>query len=213
MTRTQGVLCAALVVCSASCGQGVDHAMTPMTMTQMKADPMGPSCRAAAECSSYACRCSDGTLWTAARFCFNGACQGATATCNDACKNNQQVPVAQLTGCRLSKYSTEFSVTMETYGSANSRSEALTDAQSQCVSGTWAGWFCSSASESCGSEPAVSTTCTFSKYSADASTTVRFSGRGRGATAAKRAAVNACIASGRWRGWFCTSGTLSCAAD
>jgi hypothetical protein len=62
-------------------------------------------------------------------------------------------------------------------------------------------------------EDAVPYSCTFAKYSSQHSSTIHFYGSGLGPTAAKGDAVDACLRSGQWQGWFCTSGILSCTRD
>ncbi len=185
----------------------------------------GLYCSAASSCPGFACRCADGTAWTTARYCLNNVCQGTAATCANACKDNLGVAgsssaptpttptVPYVYGCTLSKWSNDNSVTAQMYGSDSSRGVALSDAAIQCAAANWTSAFCGAATDSCVQERAVPTSCTFSKWSSSSSTTIRFYGSGLGATAAKAAAVDACLRSGAWRGWFCTSGSLSCTVD
>lgn len=172
---------------------------------------VGATCSVAATCPAFACTCPDGTRWDTARYCVNSVCQGAAATCTNACRNNTTT-IPTVVGCELRKWSNDHSVTMVTYGSASTESSAVRDAQSQCGSADWASWFCGEAADYCATENAVSYRCTFSKYATSKGRTVQYSGTGRGQTAAKRAAVGACIGSGEWRGWFCTSGSVTCSA-
>ncbi|MCU0696747.1 MAG: hypothetical protein MUC96_09475 [Myxococcaceae bacterium] len=171
---------------------------------------IGATCSVAATCPAFSCTCSDGSRWDTARYCLNNLCQGQAATCANACKDRSSSGTATVIGCELRKWSNDHSVTMVTYGAGSTESSATSQASSQCSDADWASWFCSSAADYCAPEPARSTTCRFSKYSSSAGRTVQFTGSGLGETAAKRAAVAACLASGNWRGWFCTSGTLSC---
>lgn len=188
----------------AACGGGADE-----PRGQGSATTAGLSCNAASSCPAFSCSCNDGTRWDTARYCFNNVCQGQAATCANACKDRPSATPTVI-GCELRKWSNDHSVTMVTYGSGSTEGFATSQASSQCSAADWAGWFCSSAADYCAPEPARATTCRFSKYSPTARRTVEFSGSGLGATAAKRAAVTACLSSGSWRGWFCTSGTLSC---
>lgn len=96
--------------------------------------PSGPICAKASDCSAFTCSCPDGKLWNSAQYCLNRACQNRIATCANACKDNGGSTggggaaggggtgsAATVYGCALSKYSTEFSVTMEVYGSNTAR--------------------------------------------------------------------------------------------
>lgn len=172
----------------------------------------GLTCSSGDTCAAYACTCPDGTRWNSARYCYNQVCQGQAATCGNACKDHQQA-TPQVYGCTLSRYSTDYSVSTQMYGSDATRGGALNDAMTQCAAANWTSTFCSSASESCALENQVSYSCTFSKYASSQGSTIRFYGAGLGETAAKAATVDACLRSGQWKGWFCTSGSITCSAD
>lgn len=174
---------------------------------------VGATCSVAASCPAFSCTCGDGTRWDAARYCLNSVCQGQAATCTNACKDRAGSggsTTPTIIGCELRKWSNDNSVTAVMYGSGSTESSAVSQARAQCSAANWASWFCSEAADYCAPEPARTTTCRFSKYSTSEARTVQFSGTGLGETAAKRAAVAACLSNGNWRGWFCTSGTLSC---
>lgn len=174
----------------------------------------GGSCSQAATCQAYSCQCTDGTTWDTARYCLNNVCQGATATCANACKGRSTTPPAQQTmGCTVRRWSNDHSVTMETYGTGSTRAVAVAEAQSQCSSASWTGAFCSGAADYCALEPLVPHTCTFSKYSSGENRTIRFVGSGNSQTDAKNDALRRCLANGAWRGWFCSSGSMSCVRD
>ena len=204
--------------CSNACKDrlGVRPPPTSATGGGSAGSSSGTSCSQAATCQAYSCQCADGTTWDTARYCLNNTCQGPTATCANACKGRSSTtppPAQQTMGCTLRRWSNENSVTMETYGTGSTRAVAIGDAQSQCSSASWTGAFCSGAADYCALEPLVPYTCTFSKYSSAESRTIRFVGSGTSQTDAKNDAVRRCLANGAWRGWFCTSGSMSCTRD
>lgn len=177
------------------------------------------SCSSGSSCKAFSCTCADSTVINSAQYCFNGSCQAQAATCTNACRSHTSTPTTPsnttslVYGCTISRYSSDKSVTAILYGSSSARGTALDDAQSQCSRADWASWFCTGSTESCVSEDAVAYSCTFSKYSSQYSSTIHFHGSGLGPTAAKADAVDACLASGQWQGWFCSSGSLSCTRD
>jgi hypothetical protein len=201
--------------CSNACKDRLGTRQPPTSNTGGGSAGTGASCSQASTCQAYSCQCADGTAWDTARYCLNNTCQGPTATCANACKGRSSTPPAtqQTMGCTVRRWSNEHSVTMETYGTGNTRAVAIGDAQSQCSSASWTSTFCSGAADYCALEPLVPYTCTFSKYSSRESRTIRFVGSGSSQTDAKNDAVRRCLASGAWRGWFCTSGSMSCARD
>ncbi len=117
---------------------------------------------------------------------------------------------SSVTGCALSRYSPDYGVSVTLYGSGASQGSAATDAQAQCSSANWTSAFCQGASMSCHTESAATYSCTWSKYSSTSGSTISFYGTGVGETAARADAIDSCLRSGAWQGWFCSSGSFSC---
>lgn len=172
----------------------------------------GATCSVASSCQAYSCACPDGTQWDTARYCLNSVCQGQAATCTNACRDHQRSVTPTVIGCELRRWSNDYSVSAVMYGSGSTESAAFSQASRQCTNAAWTASFCGGASDYCANESAVPYRCEFSRYSSTQARTIRFTGFGTGISAAKADAVNRCIASGDWKGWFCTSGSLSCSA-
>ena len=173
--------------------------------------PQPGACTDAEQCPSFSCACPDGTTWTS-RHCFNGSCQGETATCQNACEDHQKPPpvTEYQYGCTLSRFSNDFNATVNYFGAGSTETAARNAVLNQCRSTNFNEAFCSGASISCTREVVEGSSCTWSKFSESAGTTIYYYGEGTSRTDAKRDTVDQCLSSGRWQGWFCGSGTLSC---
>lgn len=152
-------------------------------------------------------------MWSS-QYCLNHVCQGQAATCQAACKDHQSGPTTQYVyGCNLSRYSNDYAETMNYYGAASTEATARNEALDQCRAANFTEWFCTGASIGCQKEPLAPYSCTWSNYSNDFGQTIYYYGSGSSQTAAKAAAVQACLDSGKWQGWFCGAGAVSCSAE
>jgi len=216
--RTCSGCCDAAGVCralsDATCGVGGERcsncaAAGQTCGTSGTCSTPSSGCFDGGECSMFACRCPDGALISAS-FCLNRSCADQSTTCARACEGHQ---APTWYGCALERFSEDFGVTVVLYGAADGQGAASSAALQQCRDAKWTESFCSGGTLRCSSEPKTLHTCTWSKFASSAGRTIYYYGDGQSLTQAKQAAINQCLGSGAWRGWFCSSGSLSCTAQ